>query len=130
MTPRVQPGGPTDQCHDAGSIVSTGQASQAARTFSQSQQQAAAPKGVRVARRIVPRTTAVQVTLADGTSVAATILNLSASGVALSLDTRLADGQGISVGRRRATVVRQIPQGVGAAFVAPLDGAFGEDVVL
>lgn len=102
----------------------------ARRLVALSRQQAAAPKGVRVARRIVPRTTAVQVTLADGTSVTATILNLSASGVALALDTPLTEGQGISVGRRQATVVRQIPQGVGAAFIEPLDGAFGEDVEL
>lgn len=102
----------------------------ARRLIELSRQQAKTPEAVRVDRRIVPRKTAVQVTLANGTGLPATILNLSASGVALSLDAPLAIGQQIVVGQRHATVMRQIPLGVGVAFVVPLDDTFGETTVL
>jgi len=86
---------------------------------------------VRVHRRIVPERTAVEVELADGRRVPAQILNLSASGVALSLDTAPALGEIIRVGRRQATVARRIERGVGVAFLEPLeDAAVGEHTVL
>ena len=78
---------------------------------------------VRVDRRIVPTHTEVQVTLAGGLRVMAQITNLSASGVALALDVSLTVGQEIVIGRRRATVARQIERGIGAAFLEPLDDA-------
>lgn len=102
----------------------------ARRLIELSRRQAKASEAVRLYRRIVPQVTAVQITLEDGTAVAATILNLSASGVALSLDAPLVLGQRIVVGQRHATVMRQIPQGFGVAFVEPLDDAFGENTVL
>lgn len=81
------------------------------------------PEAVRVHRRVVPKNRAVKVALANGTGVPARIVNLSASGVALQLDTPLEIGQSIVVGRHRARVARRIDGGVGAAFLAPLDEA-------
>jgi hypothetical protein len=89
------------------------------------------PEAVRVHRRVVPKNRAVQVALANGTGVSARIVNLSASGVALQLNTTLDIGQTIVVGRHRARVARRIDGGVGAAFLAPLDEAtVGEHTVL
>ena len=86
---------------------------------------------VRVHRRIVPERTAVEVVLSDGRRVPAQILNLSASGVALSLDVSPALGEVIRVGRRQAAVARRIDGGIGAAFLEPLDdAAVGEHTVL
>ena len=102
----------------------------ARRLIEMSRQQAKSSENVRIDRRIVPLKTAVRVTLADTTGVPATILNLSASGVALQLDAVLAIGEEIVVGRRRAIVSRQIPQGIGAAFIESLDDTFGERTVL
>jgi hypothetical protein len=103
----------------------------ARRLIALSQKQAKQSDEVRVHRRIVPARTAVRVALADGTAVPATILNLSASGVALRIDVPLAVGQEIVVGQRRAMVARQIAQGVGAVFAEPLDdAAVGENTVL
>lgn len=87
-------------------------------------------EAVRTDRRIVPQRTAVQVRLADGTPVEATILNLSASGVALALDVPMAVGQEIVVGRRRATVARLLTHGVGAAFEEPLEGTISAATML
>lgn len=84
-------------------------------------QQARQAASVRVNRRIVPAEAAVEVRLADGTSVPASILNLSASGVALHLEIPLVPGQAITVGGRAATVMRQHPEGIGAAFIEPFD---------
>ena len=86
---------------------------------------------VRVNRRIVPTQTKVEVRLPDGMTVAATILNLSASGVALHLEVPLALGQAITVGSYAATVVRHLPKSIGAAFVEPLDqGSIHKGIVL
>lgn len=62
----------------------------------------------------------MEVMLGDGRRVPAQILNLSASGVALSLDAPPALGEVIRVGRRQATVARRIEGGIGAAFLEPL----------
>ena len=70
----------------------------ARRLIGLSREQAKVFEAVRIGRRIVPRRTAVQVTLADGTGIDATIVNLSASGIALALDAPLAVGQEIVVG--------------------------------
>ena len=102
----------------------------ARRLIKMSRQQAKSSEDVRIDRRIVPLKTAVQVTLVDSTGMSATILNLSVSGVALQLDAALAIGQEIVVGQRRATVARQIPQGIGAVFIEPLEDAFDEKTVL
>jgi hypothetical protein len=85
--------------------------------------QAPPPDEVRVHRRVVPTHRTVRVALADGTSVPARILNLSASGVALQLGTSLKVGQVIAVGRHKARVAREIDGGVGAAFLKPLKEA-------
>ena len=86
---------------------------------------------VRVARRFVLSQQAVRVVLDDGTDVPATIVNLSALGVALQLDVPLTLGQSITVGRRRATVARHIVNGVGAAFAEPFEeGSVSEHTVL
>ncbi len=57
-----------------------------------SHRQAKSSEMVRVHRRILPERIAVEVMLGDGRRVPAQILNLSASGVALSLDAPLALG--------------------------------------
>ncbi|MCJ2124770.1 PilZ domain-containing protein [Methylobacterium sp. J-077] len=92
----------------------------ARRLIELSQQQAQIPNTVRISRRIVPNRTTVEVSLGNGVSVVAQIINLSASGVALLIDTPLALGQPILVGRHKATVRRQIEGGVGVAFLTPL----------
>ncbi|MCJ2075988.1 PilZ domain-containing protein [Methylobacterium sp. E-016] len=93
--------------------------------------QAPPVEDVRVYRRVVPKCRVVQVAMADGTSVPAQILNLSATGVALQVDAPLDVGQTIVVGRHRAKIARRITGGVGAAFQVPLDEAtVGEHTVL
>ena len=103
----------------------------ARRLLSLSRQQAQRADLVRVSRRFVPSQQEVRVVLEDGTDVLATIVNLSALGVALQLDLQLTLGQSITVGRRRATVTRHLVNGVGAAFVEPFEeGAVTEHTVL
>lgn len=93
--------------------------------------QAPPVEDVRICCRVVPDCKSVQVAMADGTSVSAQILNLSATGVALRLDAPLDVGQMIVVGRHQARIARRIDGGVGAAFLAPLDeAAVGEHTVL
>lgn len=94
-------------------------------------QQAREFDSVRVNRRIVPTKAVVEVRLDNDTAVPATILNLSASGVALHLDIPLALGQAIRVGTHAATVMRQLPDGIGAIFVEPFDpGTIHKGIVL
>ena len=93
--------------------------------------QAKPSASVRVGRRIVPSVTAVQVGLEDGGTVAAQIINISASGVALQVPVPLAIGQSIVVGARQATVARRLENGVGAVFLVGLDpDAIDESTVL
>lgn len=84
-------------------------------------QQAREFDAVRINRRIVPTQTRVEVRLADGMTVPATILNLSASGVALHLEVPLVLGQAITVGSHAAIVTRLLPEGIGAVFVETFD---------
>lgn len=70
--------------------------------------------------RIVPLRAEVGVRLASGSELAGTLLDLSATGAALRLPVRPDVGARIVVGRRHATVVRQLDGGVAVAFALPL----------
>ena len=85
------------------------------------EQQRPAPEPMRIQPRIIPLQTAVAVTPDGRPTVPGTILNLSASGVALYLEVSLEPGTQITVGRKRAQVARQFANGVGALFMVPLD---------
>lgn len=74
----------------------------------------------RGASRVKPLDPAVDVTLADGTVVEAQIADLSATGAALQTLLRPAVDAALTVGRRRARVVRHTDAGVAVRFVLPL----------
>ncbi|MEE7459058.1 pilus assembly protein PilZ [Methylorubrum populi] len=77
----------------------------------------------RVHPRISPTRKDVLVTLVDGRILPGRLINISASGAALSLDYGLANGTPITIGGTAARVVRTFPDGIGAAFTFPLDPA-------
>jgi len=74
----------------------------------------------RGASRVTPLEPAIDVTLADGTAVAARIADLSATGAALETALRPPLDAALTVGRRRARVVRHTDTGVAVRFVLPL----------
>lgn len=74
----------------------------------------------RGAMRVIPLDPTVDVTLADGTAVAARIADLSATGAALETALRPPVDTALTVGRRRARVVRHTDNGVAVRFVLPL----------
>lgn len=93
--------------------------------------QAGGAKERRAEARIVPLQRSVAVTLPDGSSHVASIVDLSRSGVSLVLGARPEAGTRILVGRRYADVVRTTADGVAVAFKLPLrDSSFDENVVL
>jgi hypothetical protein len=67
--------------------------------------------------RLVPRQTETFLTLANGTSYEAAIVNLSPSGVALATEAKPSIGTVIFVGNTAAKVVRHSEAGVAAAFL-------------
>ena len=74
----------------------------------------------RVGERVVPVDPKVFVMLPDETEVDAHILDVSVTGVALAMTHRPPVGTALTVGRRRAHVVRHTESGVGVRFVMPL----------
>lgn len=84
----------------------------------------------RRSERIVPRRTAVAVTIGER-SHAASVVDLSRTGVAVSCGEVPAVGSPVTVGKRRAKVARHLPGGFAAEFVLPLGEAqFDEHAVL
>lgn len=73
--------------------------------------------------RINPSRKDVLVTLEDGRVLPGRLINVSASGAALSLDHTLTSGARITIGDTAAQVVRIFRDGIGAAFASPLDPA-------
>lgn len=73
--------------------------------------------------RISPARKDVLITLVDGRILPGRLINISASGAAVSIDHRLANGTPITIGTTAARVVRTFPDGIGAAFTFPLDPA-------
>ncbi|MGY2047094.1 PilZ domain-containing protein [Methylobacterium sp. JK268] len=81
--------------------------------------------------RIVPVTKAVQVKLPDGALIAGTLIDLSMSGAAVSLEAQPAVGAVVTVGKRFATVVRHLDGGIAVLFKLPFrPETFNEQVVL
>lgn len=86
-----------------------------------SRQQSPSVEPVRVHPRYIPLKTDVRVTLESGSTVAARLLNVSATGAGLMLDEPLEIGATIIIGSTHARVVRCFAHGVGTAFLFPLD---------
>ncbi|WP_128566283.1 PilZ domain-containing protein [Methylobacterium crusticola] len=81
--------------------------------------------------RIVPTATAVTVRLPDGAAVPGTILDLSMNGAAVAVVARPSVGSTVTVGKRFATVVRHIDEGIAVTFRLPFrPETFGQHVVL
>ncbi|TNC10561.1 pilus assembly protein PilZ [Methylobacterium terricola] len=85
----------------------------------------------RSAVRIVPTHTAVAVHLIDGRVVPGTIVDLSMSGAAIKAPVQPIMGEQVTLGKRRATVVRHIEDGFAVRFVLPFcNETFSPHVVL
>ncbi|TXM91481.1 PilZ domain-containing protein [Methylobacterium sp. WL116] len=81
--------------------------------------------------RIVPTRRAVSVTLSNGQTVGAEIVDLSMSGVALATSERPDPGSAVTVGKRFATVVRHTADGIAVRFKLPYSPTtFNEQAVL
>ncbi|BDL37638.1 PilZ domain-containing protein [Methylorubrum sp. GM97] len=74
----------------------------------------------RGAMRVIPLDPSVEVTLSDGMAVEARIADLSATGAALEMVLMPPVDAVLTVGRRRARVVRQTDAGIAVRFVLPL----------
>lgn len=74
----------------------------------------------RGAMRVIPLDPTIDLTLADGRAVAARVIDLSATGAALETALRPPVDTALTVGRRRARVVRHTDTGVAVRFVLPL----------
>lgn len=87
----------------------------------------------RTAPRIVPVHRAVEVRLGEDLAVSGTVRDLSLSGAAIALDGRARPfvGSIVRVGKRYATVVRLIEDGIAVQFKLPfIRETFNEHVVL
>lgn len=81
--------------------------------------------------RITPARTDVTIELTDGRVLPGRLLNVSASGVAFTLDASLEIGNLVMIGRTWARIARHFDNGVGAVFVTPLDPRdVGEQITL
>ncbi|PIK73950.1 pilus assembly protein PilZ [Methylobacterium frigidaeris] len=81
--------------------------------------------------RIVPNTRTVEVRRADGRVLPATIIDLSMTGVAVAVSDVPPVGEAVTVGKRRATVVRHLENGFAVTFRLPFrPETFGRHVVL
>ncbi len=74
----------------------------------------------RIADRVVPKQTGTLLTLGDGTSQEAEVINISQTGVALCVTARPDVNSVIVVGQIPARVIRHFESGIGAAFLTPL----------
>ncbi|GJE18088.1 PilZ domain-containing protein [Methylobacterium marchantiae] len=89
------------------------------------------PMATRIHRRIVPDKQHVLVTTEAGSMLPGRLIDISASGAAISMEEPLDVGTLITIGRTRAKVARRFDNGIGAAFLAPFHhDAIGPDVVL
>lgn len=75
----------------------------------------------RLHARINPVNRDVLVTLEDGRVLPGRLINVSASGAALVIEDTVERGAHIVIGSTAARVVRVFRDGIGAAFVTPLD---------
>ncbi|TXN71451.1 pilus assembly protein PilZ [Methylobacterium sp. WL6] len=81
--------------------------------------------------RIVPAQRAVSVTLSNGQTIGAEIVNLSMSGAALVTNERPDPGSTVTIGKRFATVIRHTADGIAVRFKLPYSPTtFNERVVL
>ena len=96
-----------------------------ARELRQLSEQQEAPVPVRVHPRVTPLETDVTIKLTDGRVLPAKLLNVSASGVAFTLDAQIDIGASITIGRTAARVARHFDHGIGAVF----DRAFAPQAV-
>jgi hypothetical protein len=78
----------------------------------------AAPQ--RVHPRFVPDKPDILVTTSSGVRVPGRLINVSASGAALTVNIPLEPGMRITIGRTPARVARRFEDGIGAAFLEPL----------
>lgn len=81
--------------------------------------------------RIVPSARAVRVYTQDGTEADAELIDVSSTGAALRISRPPPLGSRITVGRRRADVVRRLDSGIAVRFILPLrPGDVNSDLVL
>lgn len=81
--------------------------------------------------RIVPNIRSVEVRHADGRVVPGTVIDLSMSGVAIEATDLPSVGELVTVGKRRATVVRHLQNGFAVTFRLPFrPETFGRHVTL
>lgn len=89
------------------------------------------PLVTRIHPRIVPEIQDVLVTTEAGSMLPGRVINISASGVAVSMEEPLDVGTLIVIGNTRAKVARRFDNGIGASFLSPLQAdAMGPHIVL
>lgn len=81
--------------------------------------------------RIIPTQRAVEVRRADGRVLAGTVMDLSMTGAAIAVTDLPPVGEAVTIGKRRATVVRHLQNGFAVTFRLPFrPETFGLHVVL
>lgn len=81
--------------------------------------------------RITPRQTTVVVRMLNGKTAPARIIDVSMSGVAISVGVPIPIGASVTVGATPGRVVRHFGAGIGIEFLRPLaEEMFDEDIVL
>lgn len=81
-------------------------------------------------KRFLPREARSAVVMANGDVLPCLIINMSASGVAISADVEPTIGEALAVGRTVGRVVRPLDVGFAVRFVEPLDLATMEEMLL
>ena len=84
----------------------------------------------RTFERIVPFRRVVAISVAGKPTVAARIVDMSRSGVALTATATVSLGDPVTVGGTRAVVVRLLEGGFAARFVEPLGPGFDATIIL
>ena len=84
----------------------------------------------RAFERIVPFRRVVAISVAGKPTVAARIVDMSRSGVALTATATVSLGDPVTVGGTRAVVVRLLEGGFAARFVEPLGPGFDATIIL
>ena len=98
--------------------------------LSLAEEQNAAPVAQRIHERIVPDAADVVVTTPHGSMIPGRVLNVSVSGAAVSVDEPIAIGTLIMIGSTPAKVARSFENGIGAAFLSPLQGGRVDSTVV
>jgi hypothetical protein len=80
--------------------------------------------------RVVPESPHSTLILADGSALGCFVIDMSATGAAVSADTQPAIGSPLAVGRSVGRVIRHFQEGFAVKFIKPVDRDYLEYLII